>query len=91
MEGLIPEKRMAQFMKHITEGTIYTIEDFNLYDAKSKFRSSDHPLRVCFTFRIKLKKVEPQPVNFPIFAHNDRPFSVLEARADQNFILSGDK
>ncbi|XBI24046.1 hypothetical protein VPH35_049183 [Triticum aestivum] len=88
MESLIPEKRMAQFTKHITEGTIYTIEDFNLYDAKSKFRSSDHPLRVCFTFRTKLKKVEPQPVNFPIFAHNVRPFSVLEARADQNFILS---
>lgn len=77
MEGLNPEKRLAQFTKHITEGTIYTIEDFNLYDAKRRFRSSYHPLRVSFTFRTKLKKVEPQPVSFPIFAHNARTFSVL--------------
>ena len=43
MEGTIPGNRVDQFRARLKEGSVYTIEKFNLYDAKKSYRAVDHP------------------------------------------------
>ena len=89
MEGTIPGNRVDQFRARLKEGSVYTIEKFNLYDAKKSYRAVDHPLRICFTQRTVVNEVLPQPEGFPIFAYSAFPFVVLTGRVDQNVLMSG--
>ncbi|CAM0873363.1 unnamed protein product [Alopecurus aequalis] len=88
IEGLIPAVRAELFRSQLKEGNIYTIDRFNIYDAKKTDKSVDHPYRICFTQRTIVKEVLPQPENFPLFAYNTFPFSVLAGRMDENVLLS---
>ena len=89
MEGTIPGNRVDQFRARLREGSVYTIEKFNLYDAKKSYRAVDHPLRICFTQRTVVNEVLTQPEGFPIFAYSAFPFIVLTGRVDQNVLMSG--
>ncbi|KAM0827236.1 hypothetical protein ACQ4PT_068326 [Festuca glaucescens] len=88
MEGLVPGNRVNQFRDQLKEGFVYTIVRFDLYDPKKNYRSVDHPLRIYFTMRIVLTEVVPPPENFPMFAYNALPFSMLSDRIDRNIVLS---
>jgi hypothetical protein len=89
MEGLIPGPRISQFKSQIREGSVYSIERFNLYDPKRTYRAVDHPIRICFTPGTVVREVAHPPDNFPVFAYTALPFSVLAERSDSNVQLSG--
>ncbi|KAM0911771.1 hypothetical protein ACQ4PT_013250 [Festuca glaucescens] len=88
MEGVVPGNRVDQFRDKLKEGSIYTIDKFDLYDPKKTYRSVDNPFRICFTMRTLLAEVVPPPENFPMFAHNALPFSVFTDRINGKIVLS---
>jgi hypothetical protein len=51
MEGTVPGKRVEQFRDQLKEGSIYTTENFDLYDPRKSYRSVDHPFPIFFTMR----------------------------------------
>ena len=87
MEGLIPFKRVDQFRDKIKEGAIYSMERFNLYDAKRLYRAVDHALRICVTQRTMVTEVFPHPSGFPRLAYSALPFTALLNRAEQNTVM----
>ncbi|KAM0904856.1 hypothetical protein ACQ4PT_017730 [Festuca glaucescens] len=88
MEGVVPGNRVDQFKDQLKEGSVYTIDKFDLYDPKKTYRSVDSPFRICFTMRTLLAEVVAPPENFPMFAHRALPFSVLTNRINSNIVLS---
>lgn len=81
-EALVPGNRVDQFRDQLKEGFVYTIVRFDLYDPKKSYRSVDNPLRIYFTMRIVRTEVVLPPENFPMFAYNALPFSMLSDRID---------
>ncbi|KAM0858332.1 hypothetical protein ACQ4PT_047887 [Festuca glaucescens] len=88
MEGVVPGNRVDQFKDQLKEGSVYTIDKFDLYDPKKTYRSVDSPFRICFTMRTLLAEVVAPPENFPMFAHSALPFSVLTNRINNKIVLS---
>ncbi|KAM0829556.1 hypothetical protein ACQ4PT_066801 [Festuca glaucescens] len=88
MEGVVLGNRVDQFKDQLKEGSVYTIDKFDLYDPKKTYRSVDNPFRICFTMRTLLAEVVAPPENFPMFAHSALPFSVLTNRINSKIVLS---
>ncbi|KAM0842445.1 hypothetical protein ACQ4PT_058344 [Festuca glaucescens] len=88
MEGVIPGNRVDQFKDQLKEGSVYTIDKFDLFDPKKAYRSVDGPFRIGFTMRTLLAEVVAPPENFPMIAHNALPFSVLTNRINSKIVLS---
>jgi hypothetical protein len=89
MEGWIPGKRWDQFKDLIKEGSVYTVEKFDLAKPKKNYRSVDNPIRICFTWRTKVAEIVPAPQNFPMFAYTALPLNKLSDRVDNIITLSG--
>lgn len=88
MEGWIPGKRWDQFKDLIKEGSVYTVEKFDLAKPKKNYRSVDNPIRICFTWRTKVAEIVPAPQNFPMFAYTALPLNKLSDRVDNIITLS---
>ncbi|KAM0868557.1 hypothetical protein ACQ4PT_041239 [Festuca glaucescens] len=58
MEGVVPGNRVDQFKDQLKEGSVYTIDKFDLYDPKKTYRSVDSPFRICFTMRTLLAEAD---------------------------------
>lgn len=71
------------------ERVVYTIERFNIFKAREKYRAVDHPFRISFTQRTVVKPVVPQPENFSTFAYSVFTFSELEKGICQNVLMPG--
>jgi hypothetical protein len=78
-----------QFKARVREGSIYSVEKFNLYDPKKSYRAVDYPLRICFTPRTIVREVASPPEDFPVFAYSALPFAVLADRVENNVMLAG--
>ena len=89
MEGYIPNNRVEQFKDKLKEGSVYTIEQFVLCDAKKSYRSVEHPFRMRFTQRTKLTEIFGAPEDFLVYAYNVKTFSYLARRMNDNTVLTG--
>jgi hypothetical protein len=56
--------------------------------ARNKYRAANHPYRIKLT-NLTMTQVVPEPENFLMYAHNARPFNILETRVGDNTLLSG--
>src|ERR1041385_3941916 len=83
-EGLIPKERVDQFKNSIKEGSIYKIQNYYIANPKYTYKAADHPHRLSFIKTTVVTPVVPQPMNFPLLAHNAVPFSELEKRIGSN-------
>ncbi|KAM0879376.1 hypothetical protein ACQ4PT_034288 [Festuca glaucescens] len=66
MEGVVPGNRVDQFKDQLKEGSVYTIDKFDLYDPKKTYRSVDSPFRICFTMRTLLAEGERYKISVKI-------------------------
>lgn len=74
LEGGIPLNRMHLFKKS-QDGLVYTIERFDIFKARERYRAVDHPCRISLTQRTISKPAVSQPGNFLMFAYYVFPFS----------------
>lgn len=88
MEGSIPKRRLHIFDNKVHEGTIYRIGTFEIYRAREKYKTVDHPWRIFFAQRTVVEPVVPQPENFPKYGYTTYPISQFEKRIRLNILLS---
>jgi hypothetical protein len=89
IEGVIPPDIVHQFQKRIKEGSVYKIQNYLIERPKYIYRAADHPQRLSFIKTTILTPIVPQPVGFPLLAHNALPFSEIEKRIGSKELLSG--
>ena len=77
MERYIPNNRVEQFKDKLKEGSVYTIEQFVLSDAKKSYRSVEHPFRMWCTQRTKLTEIFGAPEDFPVYAYSVKTLATL--------------
>jgi len=65
MEAVIPTKWIDQQRPRLTEGRVYTIQYFEICNARAIYRSVDHPYKALFTKYTSIIEVSTVPPNFP--------------------------
>jgi hypothetical protein len=90
MEGYIPANIIDQFRDDLNEGSVYTVEQFLLSDAKRTYKTAEHPYRIRFTPRTKIVEILAVPADFPMYAYNAKSFDILSMRRNTIAVLSGE-
>ena len=65
MEAVIPTKWIDQQRPRLTEGRVYTIQYFEICNARAIYRSVDHPYMALFTKYTSITEVSTVPPNCP--------------------------
>jgi len=89
MEAVIPPKWIDEQRPKLIEGAVYTIQYFEICNARAIYRAVDHPYMARFTKHTKISKLQTVPPNFPAYACCITPFHVLRARVGNREHMSG--
>uniref|UniRef100_A0A8I6YRZ9 Replication protein A 70 kDa DNA-binding subunit B/D first OB fold domain-containing protein n=1 Tax=Hordeum vulgare subsp. vulgare TaxID=112509 RepID=A0A8I6YRZ9_HORVV len=87
IEGTIPPEIAKQFRKRIREGSVYKIQHYLIERPKNTYKATDHPHRLSSIKTTVVTPIIPQPVDFPLIAHNTLPFSELEKRIGSKVLM----
>uniref|UniRef100_A0A0E0D5H2 DUF1618 domain-containing protein n=1 Tax=Oryza meridionalis TaxID=40149 RepID=A0A0E0D5H2_9ORYZ len=85
MDAQIPSKHMPIFEPNLKENQVYYITNFEVAEARAKYRPTDNPIMAKFTKYTQIKEISPVPDSFPQVV----PFETLRARVDEIDVLSG--
>uniref|UniRef100_A0A8I7B6K6 Replication protein A 70 kDa DNA-binding subunit B/D first OB fold domain-containing protein n=1 Tax=Hordeum vulgare subsp. vulgare TaxID=112509 RepID=A0A8I7B6K6_HORVV len=88
IEGAIPPEIAEQFRKRITKGSVYKIQHYLIERPKNTYKAADHPHRFSFIKTTVVTHIIPQPVDFPLIAHNALPFLELEKLIGSKVLMS---
>jgi len=89
MEAVIPTKWIDQQRPRLIEGRVYTIQYFEICNARAIYRSVDHPYMARFTKYTNITEVSAVPPNFPLYACCITPYAVLRDRVGRKEQMSG--
>ena len=89
MEAVIPPKWIHEQRAKLTEATVYTIQYFEVCNARTIYRAIDHPYMARFTKHTKINQVTVVSPNFPLYACSITPFQVLRERMGNKEQMSG--
>ncbi|XP_039781321.1 uncharacterized protein LOC120648697 [Panicum virgatum] len=80
MEAVVPAKWIDEQRAKLIEAGVYTIQYFEVCNARAVYRAVDHPYMARFTKHTKINQVAAVPTNFPLYACSIVPFQVLRER-----------
>jgi len=80
MEAVIPPKWIDEQMAKLIEGVVYTVQYFEVFNARTIYRPVDHPYMARLTKHTRINRVDTVHPNFPVYACSITPFPVLRAR-----------
>jgi len=89
MEATIPAKWIDEQRPKLIEGRLYTIQYFEVCNARGLYRPVDHPYMARFTKHTRINEVSAVPPKFPMYACSITPFPVLRARVGNREQMSG--
>ena len=89
MEAVVPAKWIDEQRAKLIEAGVYTIQYFEVCNARAVYRAVDHPYMACFTKHTKINQVAAVPTNFPLYACSIVPFQVLRERVGNRDQMSG--
>lgn len=69
MEGSIPKRTMHIFDNKVNKGTINRIAASQIFRAREKYKTVDHPWRITFAQKTIVEPVVPQPRDFPKYGY----------------------
>jgi len=80
MEAAVPPKWIDEQRAKLAEDRVYTIQYFEVCNARAIYRPVDHPYMARFTKHTKINEVTAVPSQFPLYACSITPFHVLRDR-----------
>ena len=89
MEAVVPAKWIDEQRAKLIEAGVYTIQYFEVCNARAIYRAVDHPYMARFTKHTKINQVAAVPTNFPLYACSIVPFQVLRERVGNRDQMSG--
>jgi len=89
MEAIIPPKWIDELRSKLMESKVYTIQYFEVCNARAMYRAVDHPYMARFTKHTKINEVAAVPAGFPMYACSITPFLVLRQRVGTRDQMSG--
>ena len=89
MEAVVPTKWIDEQRAKLIEAGVYTIQYFEVCNARAVYRAVDHPYMARFTKHTKINQVAAVPTNFPLYACSIVPFQVLRERVGNRDQMSG--
>jgi len=89
MEAVIPAKWIDEQRAKLIEDRVYTIQYFEVCNARAMYRPVDHPYMARFTKHTKINELTAVPPDFPLYACSITPFPALRERVGAREQLSG--
>lgn len=80
MEAVVPLKWIGEQRKKLSEDGVYTIQYFEVCNARAIYRPVDHLYMARFTKHTRIEQLSTVPPDFPLYACSITPFHVLRAR-----------
>jgi len=85
----VPPKWIDEQRKKLSEDGVYTIQYFEVCNARAIYRPVDHPYMARFTKHTRIEQLSTVPPDFPLYACSITPFHVLRARVGVKEQMSG--